>query len=64
MLDTEKPNWVRAFVGGRIAVEEVTHCLVDVAFAVSCGGQQGGGLALWGARGRGYVTAVDEMGEG
>ena len=64
MLDTEKPNSVRAFVGGGIAVEEVTHCLVDVAFAVSRCGQQSGGLALWGAGGWGETPVVDEIGEG
>ena len=39
MLHAEEPNRVGAFVGGRIAVEEVAHCLVEVAFTVFCGGQ-------------------------
>ena len=27
MLHAEEPDWVGAFVGGRIAVKEVLHCL-------------------------------------
>jgi hypothetical protein len=38
MLEAKKPNWISAFVGVRIAVEEVTHCLVELALAVlGCG---------------------------
>jgi hypothetical protein len=29
MLEAKKPNRFSAFVGGGIAVEEVTHCLVE-----------------------------------
>ena len=59
MLHAEEPNWVGAFVGGGIAIERVTHCLVEVAFTVFC--QQCGQLAL-GEPERGY--SVDEMGRG
>ena len=61
MLHAEEPNWVGAFVGGRITIEQVTHCLVEVAFTVFFSGQQCGQLAL-GESERGY--SVDEMGRG
>jgi hypothetical protein len=39
MLEAKKPNQFSAFVGGGIAVEEVTHCLVELALAVLGGSQ-------------------------
>ena len=62
MLHAEEPNWVGASVGGGIAVEEVPHCLVEVAFTVFCGGQECGRLALGGTGRWRYVAGVDEMG--
>ena len=55
MLHAEEPNWVGASVGGGIAVEEITHRLVKVAFTVFCGGQQCGRLALGGPERGGMV---------
>ena len=38
MLEAKKPNWISALVGGGIGVEEVAHCLVELALAVlGCG---------------------------
>ena len=62
MLHTEEPNWVGASVGGGIAIEEIAHRLVKVAFTVFCGGQERRRLAFGGTGGRGY--SVDEMGQG
>jgi hypothetical protein len=41
VLHAKEPNWVGAFVGGRIAVEEVERVVT-----VFCGGQQSSRLAL------------------
>ena len=38
VLHADEPDWVGAFVGGGVAVEEVPHCLVEVAINVFCGG--------------------------
>ena len=56
-----KPHWVDAFVGSRVTVEEIAHCLVEMAFTVFCGGPEGGRLSLERAGGRG--NCVDEMGQ-
>jgi hypothetical protein len=32
MLEAKKPDWISASAGGGIAVEDVTHCLVELAF--------------------------------
>jgi hypothetical protein len=37
--EAKKPNQFCAFVGGGIAVEEVTHCLVELALAMLGGSQ-------------------------
>jgi hypothetical protein len=55
VLHAQEPNWVGAFVGGGIAVEEVAHCLVEMAFTVFCGGQQSRRLALGELEGGGMV---------
>ena len=62
VLHAEEPDGVGAFVGGGIAVKEIPHRLVKMAFTVFCSGQQCGRLALGGTRERGY--GVDEMGQG
>ena len=51
----------RCTVGSRIAVEEIGHCLVDMAFTVFCGGQEGRRLAL--ERTGWRENGVDEMGQ-
>jgi hypothetical protein len=34
MLDAEKPYGIWTLIGGRIAIEEITNCLVEVALSV------------------------------
>ena len=46
MLHAQKPNWVCEFVGGGIAVKEIGHCLVEMAFTMLFGRQQCRRLAL------------------
>ena len=55
MLHTEEPDGVGAFVGGGIAVEEIPHRLVEMAFTVFCSGQQCDDLPLGEPEGVGMV---------
>jgi hypothetical protein len=59
-LHAQEPNWICAFAGGGIAIKEVAHGLVEIAFAVfvvvnnadglPLGELEGGGMELtrWG----------------
>ena len=59
MSPAEVLDWFSPFVGGGIAVEEVRHCLVEVAFTGFGGGQRCERLALGRSGWRG--CGVDEM---
>ena len=54
-MHARKPHWVGAFVGSRIAVEKIAHCLVGMAFTVFCGGQEANDLPLRELEGGGIV---------
>ena len=60
MMHAQKPNWVGALVRDGIAVEEQSHCVVEMTFTVFCGGQESRRLALVRTGGR---CCVDEMGQ-
>ena len=55
MMHARKPHWVGAFVGSRIAVEKIAHCLVEMSFTVFCGGQEADDLPLRELEGGGMV---------
>ena len=40
MLHAEEPDGLRALIGSRVAVEEIAHGFVEMAFPVARGGEK------------------------
>jgi hypothetical protein len=47
MLDAKEPNGIWTLIGGRIAIEEISNCLIEVALSVFRCVEERGALGLW-----------------